>query len=282
MTYPTFLVIGAMKAGTTTLHAQLDSHPDVFMSRTKELHYFAESKNWRRGPTWYAEQFGDGRGCAARGEASPSYSQADIFPGVPARVASTIPDVKLIYLVRDPIERMQSMYLHQRANGLETRPIDEAFRQETYYLNSSRYGWQLEQYSGHVPPERIKVVRTERLRTDLAALMAELFEFVGVEPSVQVQPIAKGRTDDKRIARPVRQRLGRVPGYRRLTTIAPEPVRRRARRLVTRPLDVESAALSAALRAELTEQLAPDLAVLRRFAGDDFAGWPLGAEPADR
>jgi Sulfotransferase domain len=276
MVLPSFLVIGAMKAGTTTLRDQLARHPDVFMSEPKELHFFTAGKNWERGRDWYEAHFAAGSGAAARGEASPSYSQADIFPGVPARIAAMLPDVRLVYLVRHPVERLRSMYLHQRANGRERRPIAEAVTATAYYLNTSRYAWQLDQYASDVARERIRVITTDQLRDDPAATMAGLFGFLGVDPAgVAIDDLRRGRTEEKRVARSGRGRLAAVPGYERVAALAPTGVRRRVRRVLTRPVDPAMAELPPALEAELVEQLRPDLLRLRTYLGDDFGAWGL-------
>src|SRR5690242_11569113 len=134
---PTFLVIGAMKAGTTSLYEYLRAHPQIFMATPKELHFFPESKHWGDGVDWYTAHFEAGRDDAVRGEISPSYSQADQFPGVAARVAQVVPDAKIVYLVREPVARAQSMYLHEVASGRERRPIEQALREKPMYVNSS-------------------------------------------------------------------------------------------------------------------------------------------------
>ncbi len=275
-TLPTFVVIGAMKAGTTTLHEQLGRHPDVFMSTTKELHFFIDGENWARGPEWYAAQFRAGAAATARGEVSPSYSQADIFPGVPARMTSLLPDIRVVYVVRHPIERMRSMYLHQLANGRESRPIIDAFREEEYYLNASRYNWQLGRYRELIPDERIKLLTTEQLATDPAAALAAVFTFLSVDPSAWTSgEVYRGRTDDKRIATSTRRRLAALPGYERLVRYTPDALRRPARRAATRPIDRSAADLPADYESDLIEQLRPDIELLRHWLGDDFDGWGL-------
>jgi hypothetical protein len=276
MVLPTFLVIGAMKAGTTSLRDQLARHPDVFMSDPKELHFFAAGQNWERGRDWYEAHFAGAASVSARGEASPSYSQADIFPGVAERIVGTIPDVRLVYLVRHPIERIRSMYLHQRANGREDRPIADALAGASYYLNASRYSWQLAHYEGLVSPERIRVITLDGLRDDPGGVMAGLFDFLGVDPrAVTVGDVRRGRTEDKRVARRGRVRLAAVPGYRRAAELAPAGVRRRVRRLTTRRVDPSMAEIPPSLEAELVDRLRPDLVDLRRHLGDDFDAWGL-------
>lgn len=271
---PTFLVVGAMKAGTTTLHERLGQHPDVFMSDPKELHYFTGRENWAKGVDWYRSQFAAGRDAVARGESSPSYSQADIFPGVPDRVVDLLPDVRLVYIVRDPVERLRSMYLHQLANGRETDPIDVVVRTKPYLIGSSRYAWQLDRWEGRVAPERIKVITAERLFSEGAATVASVCEFVGVDPqAIGDEFVHRGRTDDKRVARGSLRRVTSVPGYAWLAQRAPDSLRQRARRLSTKTIDVTAADLDPGLERDVRAQLAPDVERMRRWIGDDVDRW---------
>ena len=116
MTLPTFVVIGAMKAGTVSLRHYLDEHPDVFLGRGGrfgEPNFFVAEYNWPRGRDWYESLFDGAGGAAAIGECSPCYTWAHAFRGVPERMAQVVPEARLVYVVRDPIARMQSMYMHQ-------------------------------------------------------------------------------------------------------------------------------------------------------------------------
>jgi hypothetical protein len=135
MTLPTFVVVGAMKAGTVSLRHYLDEHPDVFLGRggmLGEPNYFVAEYNWPRGLAWYESLF-DGAGQAgAVGECSPCYSMAPAFPGVPERMARVIPDARLVYVVREPVARMQSMYMHQVSAGRERRRAEEALLDDRY------------------------------------------------------------------------------------------------------------------------------------------------------
>lgn len=144
MTLPTFVVIGAMKAGTVSLRHYLDEHPDVFVARGgtfSEPNFFVAEDNWSRGRGWYESLF-DGAGqAAAVGECSPSYTWAHVYAGIPERMAQVIPAARLVYVVRDPIARMQSMYLHQVSAGRERRRAAVALLDDRY-LGPSRYGFQ--------------------------------------------------------------------------------------------------------------------------------------------
>src|SRR6266568_8270036 len=122
MPLPNFLIVGAMKSGTSSLWSYLRSHPQVFMPDMKEPMFFVEKKNWSKGLDWYRGLFDDAGEAVAIGEASQPYTMAHSFPGVPGRIVSLIPDVKIIYVLRHPVERMRSHYLHDRVIGTETRP----------------------------------------------------------------------------------------------------------------------------------------------------------------
>lgn len=112
---PTFIVIGAMKCGTTSLYYALDAHPEIEMSDRKETDFFIRARNYRRGTDWYEDRFpASGQ---ARGECSPNYTKAHLFPRVARRMHDLVPDVHLVYMVRDPIDRIVSHYVGNRAVG---------------------------------------------------------------------------------------------------------------------------------------------------------------------
>jgi hypothetical protein len=149
---PTFIVIGAMKSGTTSLYYYLSEHPEIGMSSQKETDFFIAENNYERGLTWYESLF-DGSS-KARGEASPNYTKGHLFPGVPARMSDVVPEAKLIYLARDPIERLVSHYAGSRAAGREDRALPEALADldDCNYVQTSRYHRQREPYLAHYDP----------------------------------------------------------------------------------------------------------------------------------
>ena len=93
---PNFLIIGAMKSGTSTLAGLLRSHPGVFMATTKELHFFDRDENFAKGWEWYLAHFEDASDAVAIGEATPAYTRTGEFPQAPARIAARLPDAKLL------------------------------------------------------------------------------------------------------------------------------------------------------------------------------------------
>jgi hypothetical protein len=168
---PTFLVIGAAKSGTTSLVHYLRGHPQVHLADF-ELHYFVAERRWRLGPAWYQAQFKGAGDEVAVGEKSPSYARHPYYRGVPGRIAALLPDVRLVYLVRHPLRRIRSEYLHRTLNGKERRPLDEAVLANPTYLDTSRYALQIEQYLQHFDRTQLLVLTAEGLRQARAATLA--------------------------------------------------------------------------------------------------------------
>lgn len=222
------------------MHQYLRHHPQICMADTKELNFFVETRNWGQGLRWYRRHFRPARMEVAIGEASPQYAMAHCFPGVPERIRSVLPDAKVVYLVRDPIERMQSHYLHEVANGKQTRPLAEAMREGFGYIATSRYGFQLDAYLEHFDAARIHVVDATRLRQDREATVRGVLAFVGVDP-----------------------------GY------VPANLKRMAHTTDSKGVDTSGAALSAVDRRLLAELFQPEVAALRRWLGPEFDGWGL-------
>lgn len=193
---PELVVIGAMKCATSALHAQLDAHPEISMSGLKELNFFFgedaappgiapdewwRTGQWHRGTDWYAEQLS--ATAPVRGESSPGYTDP-AHPEVAARMAQVVPDVRLVYLVREPFERARSQWRHHRRDGLEPRPLEEAVLDESsQYLARSRFLERLEPFLARFDAEQVLVVVQERLRDDPATTLRRVAAHVGVDPA---------------------------------------------------------------------------------------------------
>lgn len=274
---PNFLVIGAMKGGTTALYEYLRSHPRVFMSTPKELDYFTDEATWLARRGWYEERFRAADGALAVGEASTSYTKFPDVTAVPERIARTDPAMRLIYMVRDPIERIRSQFLHERLHGVVDEPIETAVLRHRRYVNYSRYWMQLSRFLEWFPSEQILVVRSEDLRSDRLATLRGVCLFLGVDAEefgsgIQVE---HHRTAEKRVARPVFEPLHSRRMYRRVSQLLPEGLKRQVRPLTTRGVDVERVAIPDAIAARLREVLRGDVAELKRFLGRGFDAWGL-------
>ena len=266
MTLPTFVVIGAMKAGTVSLRHYLDEHPTVFLGRGGmfgEPNFFIAERNWPRGRGWYESLF-DGAGeAAAIGECSPSYSMAHAYRGVPDRMARVVPGARLVYVVRDPIARMRSMYLHQVSAGRERRRAEVALLDDRY-LGPSLYGFQLATFLGHFDRSQVLVIASEVLRDRPREALTAVFDHLAVDPAAV--DLDERYSDNRSMDKPVPRLhdLGWLP--RRQFTPEPRwrPDQRTglARLLTTRRARAGDSAIPRELRDRLTECLAADL---RRF-----------------
>lgn len=182
MTIPNFIVVGAMKAGTTSLYHYLRAHPQVFMPRVKELDFFLAEANWGRGLRWYERRFAAaGPQATAVGEASTNYSKFPQFSGVPERMAETLPDARIIYVVRDLIRRILSHYRHRIAVGSERRPLEAAVLGDPTYINASRYAMQAHRFLRCYPRERVMILSSESLRQERTVALKQIYEFLGVD-----------------------------------------------------------------------------------------------------
>jgi hypothetical protein len=205
MTRPNFLIIGAGRAGTTSLYEYLRQHPDVFMSPVKEPNFFAfaDGSLPERGPgaAWlrrtsvttlrdYEALFADAGAAAATGEASPRYLRT---PAAPALMRELVPGARLVAILRNPVERAYAHYLGLRRDGLEpAASFEEALRDEERRLRENWpqagmveagfYNRHLSRYHELFPREQVRVYLHEDLAADPSGLLRDLFSFLGVDP----------------------------------------------------------------------------------------------------
>lgn len=182
---PDVIVIGAMKAGTTSLYEYMAGHSQIGVSAEKELDFFVSSKNWTRGPGWYHSQFPSGYGVYA--EASPNYTKRELFPGVPERIAKMIPDCKFIYLVRDPVKRAESHYRHAVLSGMDVPSVADLPESRTmqHLLETSSYAAQIAPYLALFPRQNFLFLHFEDLVREPRQLLSSVAAFLGVRDEWQ-------------------------------------------------------------------------------------------------
>jgi hypothetical protein len=290
LTLPTFFIIGAAKAGTTSLHFYLDQHPQIQMSAIKEPNYFAGAANGIPYPVGrvdrleaYERLFDSA--FEVRGEASPSYTNAPRRAGVPERIERLVPNGKFVYLVRDPIARTLSQYQMLVAAGKERRSLPEALAgldgsdPRSFYLTcQSLYAHQLQLYLGRFPQERILVIDQADLLADRDAILREVFSFLAVDISFSSERFGAElfRGGERRVYPRFFDRFVKpVAGapFRRL----PAGLRTSLRRPIERALlpTVPPPTLSGPDRARLEEIYGDDVERLRALTGKSFPSWSV-------
>jgi Sulfotransferase family len=275
---PNFLVIGGTKCGTTSLFRYLSRHPSIYVA-PKELRYFTEEHNHRRGADWYRAQFAAAQGYAAVGESSNAYTRDPVYRGVPERIHALLPEARLLYLVRDPLRRIESHYRHRLVTGAEWRDPEAAVRNDAAYVAASRYGHQLRLYLSRFDREQILVVQSEKLFANPEVWLPRICEHIGVTHRPHFDLTAENVSAEREVVPPLLRPLARLPRARPLLKRTPRLVEwlRRGDRKHT--ANQPEFVLSPALHTQLVETLRADRRLLIDLAGEDVADWRVSVAP---
>lgn len=208
---PDFIIIGAQKSGTTSLHHYLSQHPDLVVPNKKEIHFFdgginTNVDNFNKGEAWYRSHFPlaqDLNDNQKIFETSPLY----IFnPLVPKRIFELVPKIKLIVILRNPTERAISHYFHVKRKGLESKSILEAFEAENdrlkpvidkqdyksevfiqnSYMSRGLYHVQIKRYLRYFTMDNILVINSESFFAEPHITLRQIFQFIGVDTEFMI------------------------------------------------------------------------------------------------
>ena len=278
---PNLIVIGAMKCGTSSLHRYLDLHPEVAMSAMKEPNFFVADVrwgNWDRGLDWYRRQFDPT--APVRGEASVNYTLPSRIDDVAALIEETLGKPRLIFMVRDPVERSISHYMHARAAGREDGDIETALSDSgSRYVQRSLYATTLRPFAERFGMEGIHVEPQEELLGNREETMARIFAFLGVDPTFsspefqRLWEVSAGKDTKFTLAYRLTRRLGGAERWSRLPTRA----RWLAERAVVGPqrAATDRPGISPELRRRLAHLYRPEVEELRRLTGLSLDRWEL-------
>lgn len=177
-----FVVIGAMKAATTTLADYLAGSSQVVFSSRKEPQFFSRPEKSSQGWEWYESLFADRVEGQLRGEGSTCYSRWPTYPGVPEKLYAHNPALKLVYVVRNPADRAYSHYRHSMLKQeFHYDSFRDALEQDEEVLSTSLYMLQLNRYRQYFPDEQILVIDYAVLVSSPAAVLARIADFLGIE-----------------------------------------------------------------------------------------------------
>lgn len=264
MERPNFIGIGAQRAGTTWLYANLRQHPDVFLPETKELRYF--NFGYEHGENSYLSHFAGSKGETAVGEITPGYYWNRLAL---QRIAAFRPDMKLIFIVRAPVERAYSQYELYR-DEFAGESFSEALRARPELVDWGRYGRTLGWLDELFPPEQLLVLDYSELQEDPRGFFRRVLEFLDVDrdfvPSGIEQRVNK-------VIFPRLQGLLQAAGMAALVDwIKATPVgdRIRSAQAPKRPY------IALHDREYIADSLRDDVHALERRLGRDFGGWFQG------
>jgi hypothetical protein len=265
---PDWLVLGAAKSGTTSLAYWLAEHPQVHVAQVKEVHYF--DWHFAEGEQFYRRHFAPAKPGQRAGEATPAYLW---HPDVPERIAATVPEAKLIALLRHPVDRMYSQYWHARSWGAELpefpEVVDQALRggsPHDHLVERGHYADQLARYDSRFR-DPVLVLLFEDLARDPSGSFAAVCRHLGV--TVQDVPgLGKVHNAAHTWRWPrLRKAMDRTGAWSKL----PAPMARWLHHTNTRP--VHYPAMDASSRERLVGHYLPHNARLRERLGQPLAGW---------
>ena len=197
---PDFLVVGTQKGGTTSLFELLSMHPNIFLHSLKELQYF--SLYFNKPESWYLSFFSAAANYQLCGEVTPYYL---FHPFCAERIFKLSPGMKIIILLRDPVERAISQYFHAVRHGFEDLGINEAFcaeklrlegasglllepgahhfsHQKHSYTSRGLYELQIRRYQSYFPDKNIFIAKSEDFYENTQLVWENLLNFLGVDP----------------------------------------------------------------------------------------------------
>ena len=266
---PHFLVVGAMKSGTTTLYRDLESAAGVqlFEKEASPLLRDSAAREYARG---FRE---DGR---LRGDVSTHYTMEPQYGGAAARAAALLPrGTKVVYILRDPVRRAVSHFLHWSTDARFEVPddVDEAVAAVAELTDWGRYGSQIEPWVDAFGTDSVRLIRFEDYVADRAGEVTRLCRWLGVEPPAEVTDAAHNRSEGKLVLGEFWTRVRDSPAYEHVRRFLPQAIKEQAKRAVMRPAEKRAAELSDAAAAELARRLRPEVAKLRSIFGAAAPTW---------
>ncbi|ALQ52252.1 sulfotransferase domain-containing protein [Nitrosomonas ureae] len=278
---PDFVVIGAFKAGSTSLHHYFGQHPSVFMTKVKEPNFLAFDSNNKAHAEMNRQQFmvtslaeyeslfDDARVDQIKGEVSPYYLYSSVAL---QRMKEIIPASKMIACLRNPVGRAYSHYQMRLRSGKETKSPEEAFSEDAFWVKASLYADAIQSYQKIFDHDQLKFVLFDDLINDPQTLMSELFSFIGVDPTFQVNTDYRfnpGGTPKFPWLHHGMSALKRIPGLRRYT---PPFIRNRLARIRDKNL-APAEVLSMDVQQQWLKFYQDDILRVQDILHLDLSGW---------
>jgi len=279
---PDFIIIGAAKSGTSSLFHYFENHDHIFIPGIKEIEFFCKDENYSKGIEWYKKHFNPAGNNQVCGDASTTYSRWPHTADVPKRIFELIPKVKLIYILRHPVERTYSHYLHHMRQGI-TMSFEQALSKDDIYVDCSRYMMQIEHYLRFIPKDNLLLVFLNDLQNNPADTLFLIQDFIGV-PQINLvedgEIVANKSSADFYIRAKTTKRLLNLPGGMLLKNMLPSVLKDKAFRLIKRSRVGESLKDSykpqnmlPETRVALLKQFREDTEKLEKFLDIDLKEW---------
>lgn len=264
------LIIGSMKSGTTTLFDYLAQHPEVAHSSPKEPNFFSCDDNFSRGMEWYESlwNFEPSTHKIAL-EGSTHYTKMPHFPNAAQRIASVEASFKFIYILRDPLERIESQYTHGLTRNWKSVNKNLSDRVHPNAINNSRYATQIEEYYKRFPPESILMLDFQDLKKKPLELLVKVCSFLEVDSKFEFTLIEpRNQSKDKVVDGPMWDSVKPV------VELLPARYKNRVRRLLSKRVNKREK-LSDEQREFVLRELKDDLLKLSSEYNFDISNWSM-------
>ncbi|ETX03674.1 MAG: hypothetical protein ETSY2_32835, partial [Candidatus Entotheonella gemina] len=271
MKLPDFIVIGSQKCATSSLCHALYSHPEIFFPDVKEPHFFSVQENYRKGMEWYSQIFSRSNEKKITGEGSTSYTMYLQRPEIPTRIATHLPHVKLIYITRHPLQRLESAWMHLRFRNRFAGTFAEALKAFPYLIDTSLYWAQINRYRDHYSDEQMLILFSEELISHPVETLKRVFSFLNVDTTVASPEMveAKNVSLGRRVDTPALFFLRHLRGMKRIVKYAPASARRLVVNALSESLQ-ERPTWPADVRDRVLEVIRPDAQAFLQFYGGAF------------
>jgi hypothetical protein len=273
-----FMVIGAQKCGTTSLARQLASHPQICFCAEKEPGYFHKTENWRASIHDYHRLYSPRPGQLC-GEASTYYTFLPEWLDTHKRLYEYNRDLKLIYIMRQPVERIISQYAHNLVRGIDTAPPEWAVLNRPSYLNRSRYSVQIRPYLELFERDNVLLLVFEEYAADQMAALHQAAAFLNIDP----QPFLETDTSPahQSISEPYlkyhsARAIVKTGAFQKLRSVVPASIRQPVRRRFLSNQLEQKPKLPAAVKYTLWRFLEDDVRAIERLLGRPLEIWRQG------
>lgn len=267
---PDFVIVGAMKSATSSLQEQLAGQPGIFMCTPKEPNFFSDADQYAKGMSWYSGLFAEAPEGSLMGEASTHYTKLPTYPEVVHRLKEHLPNARFVYVMRHPVDRLISHYIHEWSTGVYRCSLEKAIGKYTELVAYGCYAMQLEPYFEAFGRDAVLPVFFDHLLKEPQAELERICRFIGYRG----QP---AWIHDLKPDNVSSERIRRFPGYSLLVEFGPAVWLRRhfipqsLRDAVKAKLRMQKRpVLGDDARARLELEFDRDLAQLGKWLGTDI------------
>lgn len=235
---PDIFLIGSAKSATSLLAKSLDRHPKIKLGSIKEPNFFSHYSSYSKGFDWYSSLYENVGPDRLALDASTGYTRCPQNPGAAERIYACAPDAKLIYLMRHPIERAYSHFVHRWSKELyQGIPFSLSFAEHIEHdpmcIDSSNYRMQIEEYLKYFPRESLLCLFTEDVKADKVGVLQQICQFVGVDDTAshfEEAPARANQSDEfleSRVRIQVTSKIKSIPFLKTIIPVVPKAIRER-------------------------------------------------------